>query len=384
MEYQAIIIGAGIAGLTVARCLAERGLKVLLLEQRNHIGGNCYDYKDQYGILVHLYGPHIFHTDNEQVRSFLSRFTDWYDFEHTVVAKVGDKLIPVPFNLNTLYSVYPEEKAERMEKILVEHFGEGTRVPIMTLRQSSEHEIREIADYVYQNIFLRYTMKQWGQTPEQINPEVTGRVPIVISRDNRYFRDRYQGVPLHGFTAMFEKMADHPLIDLKLNTACSDVLQINEDGFLFMNQPCHIPVIYTGALDELFGCAEGRLPYRSLHFETEHYDEKSKQGHSVVNYTVDEEFTRITEYRFLTGQQDGNGTTLMKEYPFTYTGSEGEIPYYPIQNDANRELYEVYARKAKRITGLYLLGRLAEYRYYNIDQITWNAMQLADRITERK
>ena len=197
--YDSIIIGAGIAGATTARKLAEeKNKKVLVIERRSHIGGNCYDKPDDYGILIHEYGPHIFHTEDEGVRAFLSRFTDWYDFGHEVVAKVGDQLIPVPFNLNTLHMVYDEEKAARLEKKLIEAYGEGSRVPIMKLRENADADVREIAEFVYKNVFLYYTMKQWGQKPEEISPEVTGRVPVVISRDNRYFKDKYQSVPLHG------------------------------------------------------------------------------------------------------------------------------------------------------------------------------------------
>ena len=184
--YDTIIVGAGIAGATAARILAENGnQKVLVIERRAHVGGNCYDAPDAHGILIHVYGPHIFHTGDEKVREFLSRFTEWYDFGHEVVAKVGDKLIPVPFNLNTLHMVYDEEKADHLEKKLIEAYGEGSRVPIMKLRENADADVREIAEYVYQNVFLYYTMKQWGQKPEEISPEVTGRVPVVISRDNR-------------------------------------------------------------------------------------------------------------------------------------------------------------------------------------------------------
>ena len=194
--YDSIIIGAGIAGATTARKLAEeKNKKVLVIERRSHIGGNCYDKPDDYGILIHEYGPHIFHTEDEGVRAFLSRFTDWYDFGHEVVAKVGDQLIPVPFNLNTLHMVYDEEKAARLEKKLIEAYGEGSRVPIMKLRENADLDVREIAEFVYKNVFLYYTMKQWGQKPEEISPEVKERVPLVIARDNRYFEDKYQSVP---------------------------------------------------------------------------------------------------------------------------------------------------------------------------------------------
>ena len=377
--YDCIIIGSGIAGAAAARVLAEeQGRKVLVLEKKHHIGGNCYDGKDEYGILVHWYGPHIFHTGNEEVYEWLSRFTDWYAFGHEVVARVGDKLLPVPFNLNTLKMVYGEEKAAVLEKKLVDTFGFGARVPILKLREQQDEDLRAIADYVYENVFLRYTMKQWGQTPEEIDPAVTGRVPVVMSYDNRYFGDKYQGMPLDGFTPMFEKMLDHPNIEVRTNTNAKDVLVISEEEgkVLLDGQEFHGTVIYTGPVDELFDCRFGRLPYRTLRFDFEHYDRPDYQGHSVVNYTVSEDYTRITEFKYLTGQK-AESTTIVKEYPFAYTGAEGEIPYYAIMNEENNALYRKYADLAAKLPDFHLLGRLAEYKYYNIDAMAARAIALA-------
>lgn len=379
--YDCIIVGAGIAGATVARKLAEESnKKVLVLERRNHIGGNCYDKPDDHGILIHEYGPHIFHTGDEGVRDFLSRFTKWYDFGHEVVAKVGDQLIPVPFNLNTLHMVYDKEKAERLEKKLIEEYGLDSRVPIMKLRESTDADVREIADYVYKNVFLYYTMKQWGQTPEEISPEVTGRVPVVISYDNRYFKDKYQSVPVDGFTPMFAAMLDHPNIEVRTGVDCSDVLDFEDGKIYFEKAEFTGDLVYTGALDELFDCKFGRLPYRSLNFQFEHLNQDSFQDHSVVNYTVSEDFTRITEFKFLTGQKDTDGTTIVREYPFAYTGAEGEIPYYAILNAENEALYEKYRLLTEDFDKFHLLGRLAEYKYYNIDAMCRKAMELAEEI----
>ena len=379
--YDSIIVGAGIAGATVARRLAEKSdKKVLVIERRNHIGGNCYDKLDDYGILIHEYGPHIFHTQDEGVREFLSRFTEWYDFGHEVVAKVGEQLIPVPFNLNTLHMVYEKEKADHLEKKLLEEYGEGSRVPIMRLRENPDEEVREIADYVYENIFLYYTMKQWGQKPEEISPEVTGRVPVVISHDNRYFKDRYQGVPLHGFTPMFEAMLNHGNIEVWTNTDCSDVLTFVDGKIYFEGEEFQGDLIYTGAIDELFDCRFGHLPYRSLDFRFEHLNQDSFQNHSVVNYTVSDDFPRITEFKYLTGQKDTEGTTIVREYPFAYTGAEGEIPYYAILEEKNERLYEKYRKLTEEYPHFYLLGRLAEYKYYNIDAMCRKALDLAEEI----
>lgn len=380
--YDSIVIGAGIAGSVMARQLAEKGgHKVLVVEKRDHIGGNCYDRPDAYGILVHEYGPHIFHTNMEDVFAYLSRFTEWilYENGHQVVANVDGRLIPIPFNLNTLHMVYDKETADALEKKLVDTYGEGSRVPIMKLRENPDPQIQAIAQYVYENVFLKYTMKQWGQTPEEISPEVTGRVPVLISYDNRYFQDKYQGVPKDGFTGMFARMLEHGNITVRTGTDAKELLEFGEDEIRLQGQRFDGSVVYTGALDELYGCRFGRLPYRSLRFDFEHLAQDDFQdGHSVVNYTVSEDFTRITEFKHLTRQKDTDGTTIIREYPFAYTGAEGEIPYYAIMNPQNQALYEKYKKLTDGLANLHLLGRLAEYQYYNIDAMTKKALELAD------
>lgn len=381
--YNSIVIGSGFAGAVVARELAKKkGHKVLVLDARNHIGGNCYDKLDEHGILIHQYGPHIFHTNIERVYRYLSRFTEWYEYQHEVVGNIYGKELPIPFNLNTLEMVYGN-RAPHLEKLLIDNFGAGARVPILELMNHEDKELQEIAQYVYENIFLKYTMKQWGKSPKEIDPAVSGRVPVLLSRDNRYFQDAYQGLPLHGFTKIFEKMLSYEGIDVRLNCEAKSVLTIEpeaEHPVLFEGEPFDGNIIFTGALDELFDCRFGRLPYRSLRFDFEHYDKERYQSHGVINYTVSEDFTRITEFKYLSGQLDKPDTTIVKEYPMPYSGSESEIPYYAINNEENDSLFEKYRLLVEKIPNFYLLGRLAEYKYYNIDAIVDRALSVAEEI----
>ncbi len=378
--YDSIVIGAGVAGSVIARELAERcNKKVLVIEQREHIAGNCYDEYDENGILIHTYGPHIFHTNKKRVYEYLSRFTKWYPYSHEVVANVYGTYLPVPFNLNSLYQVYGEEKGKELEEKLKNAYGDGARVSILTLKENEDEEIQKVADYVYENVFLHYTMKQWGQTPDEIDPSVMNRVPVLISRDNRYFQDTWQGMPLDGYTKMFEAILNHENIEVQVGKKAQERIAFTNDQILLDGVPFSGEVIYTGPVDELFEFQYGRLPYRTLHFTLEHFEEDYVQTHGVVNYTVNESYTRITEFKHMTGQKE-KGTTIMKEYPDTYTGEEGEIPYYAILNEENHANYEKYCKMLEKYNNIYLLGRLAEYQYYNIDAMVEKALELADKL----
>ena len=376
MVYDSIIVGAGFAGAATARVLAEGGERVLIVESRPHTGGNAYDCADKAGVLVHKYGPHIFHTGDKEVFDFLSRFTAWRDYEHEVVGSVHGKYLPIPFNLNSLYLAFDAEKAVRLEKKLVSEYGMEKKVSILDLKKSGDAEIEELAAYVYENVFLHYTEKQWGTAPEDIDPAVTARVPVYISRDNRYFQDEYQGMPADGYAKLFDDMLRHENITVRLNTGAADVLSFENGAVLFEGEPFSGSVVYTGAADELFGCALGRLPYRTLDFVFETLPMDWFQPKGTVNYTVDEDFTRITEFKHLTGQTVHGKTTILKEYPRQYGGCKDEIPYYAVNSRENDELYGKYAAMASEYKNLYLLGRLAEYRYYNMDAITARALKL--------
>ena len=378
---EALIIGCGFAGATVARKFAEQNIKVRMIERRSHIGGNCYDCYDEHGILVHQYGPHIFHTYSKEVYDFLSQYTKWYEYSHEVVGNVYDKIIPIPFNLNTLNIVFGEEKGNALKKELVDTYGMEARVPILELQKSESEGIREVAQYVYENIFLKYTMKQWEQKPEEVDQSVTARVPVLISYDNRYFQDTYQGMPLDGYTTLFENLLNHENIKVELGVDAKDVLTFDfeNQNILVDNQVFDGPIIFTGAIDELFDCKLGQLPYRSLEFKFEHYDQEFYQSNGVVNYTVSEDYTRITEFKYLTGQK-AESTTIIKEYPKKYVDSKTQVPYYAILSDENKQLHQKYVDLVKPFNNFYLLGRLAQYKYYNIDGIVLEALKFAGEL----
>ena len=384
-EVDALVVGSGFAGGVMARELAERGGKrVLVLERRDHVGGNAYDCFDKAGVLIHQYGPHIFHTNNKRVFDYLSRFTAWRNYQHKVVANIPDgegRLeMPVPFNLISLRAAFPREQAEALEEKLLAAYGPERKVTILELRENEDPAIRALADYVYDHVFVRYTMKQWGQKPEEIDPATTARVPVFLSEDCRYFQDEHQGMPLEGYTPMFQRLLDHPDITVETGVDAAARMELGENGILLDGAPFDGLVIYTGAADELFGCKYGRLPYRTLDFAFETYPVDFWQSHGTVNYTVDQDYTRITEFKHLTGQELPGVTTVMKEYSRAYTGEPGEIPYYAIINGENNALYARYQAEAGRYANLHLLGRLAEYKYYNMDAIAARALELCDEL----
>lgn len=381
-SYDAIVVGAGYAGAVCARRMAEAcGFKVAIIERRNHIAGNAYDCKDEAGVLIHKYGPHIYHTTNDRVHEFLSRFTEWTDYSHKVLANVHGQLMPVPFNHQSLKIAFGDEKGERLYQKLVATFGQDKKVPIMELREKNDPELSEIADYVYENVFLHYTMKQWGKTPDEIDPAVMGRVPVFVGDDDRYFPQApHQGMPEVSFTDMFAHMLDHDLISVFLDVDARDILEVGERSVNICGKPFGGEVIYTGALDELFDFDLGALPYRTVDMVFETLDKDQFQPVGTVNYTVSENFTRITEFKNMTGQVVPGKTTILREYSRVYIPGVGETPYYVINEPENIELYKKYRARVEGVLNFHVVGRLAEYRYYDMDGVTASALELSDEI----
>ena len=361
-----LIIGAGFAGAVVARELAEAGHKVLVMDRRKHIAGNAYDVKDEHGILIHQYGPHIFHTNSERIFNYLSKFTEWHPYEHRVRGVVNGQEYPFPINRDTLNQLYDldlteEQAAEYFEKV---------REPKEKVLTSEDVVLNSVGRDLYEKFFLNYTKKQWGLDPSQLKAGVAARIPTRTNTDDRYFTDTYQAMPLHGYTAMFENMLNHPNITVKLSTDYKDLLAQGVE---------YDHLIYTGCIDEFYDYKFGKLPYRSLRFEHQHL-ENTEQYQSVgtINYPNDFEFTRITEFKHLTGQQHP-ATSIVREYPT----AEGD-PYYPIPRDENEALFKKYKSLADCEKNVTFVGRLAEYRYYNMDQVVGAALNAVDKILERK
>jgi len=304
-KYRILIIGAGITGITLAEKFASLENYIYLVEKRNHIGGNCYDFKNENGILIHKYGPHIFHTGDKKVWDYLSQFTDWLDYQHKVLGFIDGKFAPIPFNLNTLYKLLPQGKAKILEKKLLDKFNYDKKVSILDLKKIKDSDLKFLADFVYEKIFLYYTEKQWGLKPEEISPEVTGRVPIITSRDDRYFHDKYQGIPKNGYTKMFEKMLNNKNIKILLKNDFKEIKNKIKYDLLF----------YTGPIDEFFDYKFGKLSYRCLKINFQTLNQESFQPSAVVNYpSLDYSFTRITEFKKLT-QQKHKKTVIGKEFP---------------------------------------------------------------------
>lgn len=383
-EFDVIVVGAGFSGAVMAeRFASQQHKKVLVLEQRPHIAGNCYDYCDDSGITVHHYGPHLFHTNKEQVWQYLSQFTKWTPYEHKVLGSIDGKLVPIPFNLNTLYQLYPDDQAQEIEALLVEQYGAGGKVPILELRKSHSGTLQQLAELVYQKFFVNYTTKQWGCSPEDISPEVTARVPIVISRDDRYFHDKYQAIPSQGYTQLIANILKHDNIEVRLNTDATSLIRLNDatKSVEFKGQAFNGKLVFTGMLDQLFDYSEGELPYRSLQFDFQRLDTKEFQPNTTVNYPNEHAYTRITEFKHILKQRSAQ-TVIVKEYPQDYDRHDlaKNVPYYPIFNEDNQQKFDGYKKRLAGFKNIISAGRLADYKYYNMDDAVGNALLTFDRL----
>jgi UDP-galactopyranose mutase len=359
--FDYLIVGAGFAGSVLAERLARgSGQKVLLVDRRPHIGGNAYDCYDDAGILIHKYGPHIFHTNSREVFEYLSGFTEWRPYEHRVRASVDGQLVPIPINLDTINKLYNLN----LNSMELSSFFASVAEPRNPVRTSEDVVISKVGRELYEKFFRGYTKKQWGLDPSQLDATVTARVPVRTNRDDRYFTDTYQAMPLHGYTRLFENMLDHPNIKVLLNTDYREV-----EGFIPYRK-----MIYTGPVDEFFDMRYGKLPYRSLKFQFETLKDSIYQPAPVINYPNEHLYTRVTEFKYLTGQEHPK-TSLVYEYP----QDEGD-PYYPVPRPENNELYKKYQALADATPDVYFVGRLATYKYYNMDQVVAQALTVYGRI----
>lgn len=387
--YDYIVVGAGYAGAICAREIAEKlNSKVLVIDRRPHIAGNMFDEMDESGILVHRYGPHISVMNSERAFNYLSKFTDWVPYLHTVKAEIDNIEVPLPFNFTAIDYLFDTQEAINIKETLISNYGEGANVPILEMRKSSNPLIHELADFVYEKVFVHYTMKMWGLGPEEIDPSVTARIPVRLSYDNKHFMHKYQVMPKHGFTKLFESLLNHPNITIRLNTEAQNVISLNSQNskVYFEDQKYEGKLIYSGALDELFSYDYGVLPYRSLEFKFDTYKTNHIQDSTVLNWPDDRPATRRTEMKRLT-QQDKEGiTSTITEYPGAYNkdGNTFNEPYYPIVSTQCTMLYEQYKKRVKCFEQIYLVGRLADYKYYNMEATVLRALDVADLIISGK
>jgi UDP-galactopyranose mutase len=360
--FEYLVVGAGFAGATIAERLASRsGKKVLICDKRPHIGGNAYDHYDEAGILVHKYGPHIFHTNSRDVFEYLSQFTEWRPYQHRVLACVDGQLLPIPINLDTVNRMY----GTNFTSFELDAFFRSVAEPVEQVRTSEDVIVSKVGRELYEKFFRNYTRKQWGLDPSELDAIVTARVPVRTNRDDRYFTDAYQVMPRHGYTRMFERMLTHPNIKVLLNADYREVRSLIP----------HADVIYTGPIDEFFDYRFGKLPYRSLDFTFETRNVPVAQPGPVINYPNEDAYTRVTEFKYLTGQEHPK-TTLVYEY----AKSDGD-PYYPVPQAQNAALYRKYHELAAATAGVHFVGRLGTYKYYNMDQFVAQAWTLYSKLS---
>lgn len=363
-----LIVGAGISGAVMARCIAENlDEPVLVIDKKANLAGNCFDYKDDNGITIHKIGSHIFHTNNDRVWNFFRRFANFNTYMHKVYASIDGIETTIPFNLNSIYDIFPKTMARIFEKKLLKNFEYNSRIPILEFQKSNDKDLNFLSDFIYKKVFLNYTLKQWGLTPNEADKTVTARVPILVSKDNRYFQDKYQGIPLCGYAKMFENILNHENINVLTNTDYKD----------FKNTKFK-RIFYTGSIDEFFDFKFGYLPYRNVYFKIEEHNQQYYQRNSVINYPNNYDFTRIHEYKYYLNE-NSEKTVIAKEYSKAFNIKDDER-YYPIENKENLKLYNKYKHLAKEYKNVWFLGRLGDYKYYDMDKAALRALECFDEV----
>lgn len=366
---QVLIVGCGLVGSVIARYLAEdKGYEVTIWEKRNHIGGNIYDYVDEHGIRVHKYGPHIFHTNNKETFNYICKYSEWEPYKLVCGAVIDGICTPTAFNFKTIDLFYSKDEADMIKQHIRDIFGERDSATVVELLECDDKVIRDYAQFLFDKDYSLYTAKQWGVSPKDIDKSVLKRVPIRFSYEEAYFTDEYQVMPKLGYEEFIRNILDNSNIDVKLGVEALDRVKIMEDKYIYIDGiKIDYPVIYTGPLDELFDFCNGRLPYRSLKFEWQYEKKESFQEMPVVAYPQSKDFTRITEYKKLP-IQDTIGTTYAVEYPLPYNPDKIMEPYYPVLTEESQILYQQYKKKAESVENLYCCGRLADFKYYDMDK----------------
>jgi len=378
-DMDCLVVGCGLSGAVIARHLAEQGKRVVIWERRNHIGGNMYDYVDEHGFLVQKYGPHTFHTKKKALYDYMCRFEKWEEYKLTCGAVWDGKYTPTPFNFTTIDTFYSSDEAAALKEKLTRVFAGRETATVVEVLEHPDPDIRGYAEFLFENDYAPYTAKQWGVSPAEIDPSVLKRVPLRFSYQEGYFDDPYQVMPADSFTAFFQNLLNHPNIRVQLGVEALKHLQVKDDALYLDGEALEIPVVYTGALDELFGGIYGRLPYRSLRFEWKYENKDSLQNAPVVAYPQEEGYTRITEYKKIP-MQNKSGTSYAVEYPLPYKEGEKMEPYYPVLTEESQQQYEQYKEMADRIENLICCGRLADFKYYNMDQALNRALDVVKRL----
>ena len=379
-KYDCIIIGSGFCGSVIARIIAERNKKVLVLERRNHIAGNMYDEKDSTGILVQRYGPHVFHTNNYEIFKFIKKYDVWKDYKLKCAVDINGITSPSPFNLKTIELLYKKEKANLLKKHLKLKFKNKRTISILELIKSNEKIIKEYGKLLFEKDYKPYTLKQWGLAPHELDISVLNRVPVRLDYIDYYHNKKYRALPKNGYTVFFKKLLNHKNINVKLNTDGLKFITVDSENkrILHYNKPINIPVVYTGAIDELLDYCYGHLPYRSLRFEYKTINIDSFQETPVMIHPMAAGFTRITEFKKMLAQNISGCTTIAYEYPVN-ADDKNEL-YYPVLTKKNIILYKKYCNKIKGISNLFLCGRLADYKYYNMDNAIKRAINVSKKL----